>query len=389
MKLIGILIGILTIISGQAKQDGYIIKGELSGAPENEWIFLTNPGQTVYYDSVRLHRGKFEFRGKMDTPELRSITYFKDPAQRIYGWDKIFVLPLYLENSEIRMNIPFSEIPSKLDKRVPESLHIEGSASHDLYVAYTKSVEPFNLKYDELFDRYRQVYYYKKGTEEDVFQCIKDMDATRDEVYRCGVDFIREHADSPVALYVAGKLNVTKYGRAEAQKVAELFPAGVKTGETGQKIEKMLLGKPLYINDLMPDILVWDTDLQAKKLSECVKKGRYTLVELWASWCGPCRADIPHLKETYQRYHDKGFDIVSISIDDDTAKWQKAVSEEQMPWLQACGAEGKSYDKKCMKAYGVSGVPSGFLVGPDGKIVHMSARGGWLNLKLAELFGKN
>ena len=74
------------------------------------------------------------------------------------------------------------------------------------------------------------------------------------------------------------------------------------------------------------------TGLKKVKLSGILRKGHYTLVELWASWCGPCRADIPHLKETYERYHGKGFDMVSISIDDDTDAWLKAVKEEGMAW---------------------------------------------------------
>lgn len=98
----------------------------------------------------------------------------------------------------------------------------------------------------------------------------------------------------------------------------------------GKQFEKTLIGKPLYVNDMMPDFLVLDINLNEKKLSEYVHKGRYTLVELWASWCGPCRYDIPYLKETYKRFHEKGFDIVSVSIDDDMDKWKSAVSREGM-----------------------------------------------------------
>lgn len=376
------MIGLLACGVCQAQRDGFVVKGELRGAPEKEWVFLTDVNQNVFYDSVQLQQGRFEFRGRMETPGLRSITIFKDPGERNYGWKNILVIPVYMENSEIRITAPYSEIPSKADKGTPESLRVAGSAVHDLSAAYKKRVEPFELKYNELFDQYRKAYYYREGTEEDVFRCVRDMDAMRDSIYYCGVDFIRKHGDSPVALYIAGGLNVSRYGKTEAQRAAGLFSAQFR----GEEQVKALLKKPLYINDLMPDVQVLNDDLQTVKLSEYVKKGRYTLVEFWASWCGPCRSDIPHLKETYERYHAKGFDVVSVSIDDDHAKWKKAVEEEKMSWLQACAVGGKGFDKECMRAFGVRGVPSGFLVDPEGKIVHLSARGGWLNLKLSELF---
>ena len=106
MKWIIIIWGLLSLVGCQSKPEGFVIKGEFQGAPENEWVYLTNTGQTVYYDSVQLKKGKFEFKGKVDYPELRSITYFKDPSQRIYGWDKIMELPIYVENSTIRVSLP-------------------------------------------------------------------------------------------------------------------------------------------------------------------------------------------------------------------------------------------------------------------------------------------
>ncbi len=101
----------------------------------------------MYYDSVQLKKGKFEFKGKVDYPELRCITYFKDPSQRIYGWDKIMVLPIYVENSTIQISLPFAELPSKWRReKVPGNLRVEGSDSHDLYAKYKEQVTPFCCK---------------------------------------------------------------------------------------------------------------------------------------------------------------------------------------------------------------------------------------------------
>ena len=370
----------------QSKPKGYVIKGMFEGAPENEWVFLTDLGQKVYYDSVQLKGGQFEFRGKIDHPELRCITFFKNPAQRLYGWSNIMVVPVFVENSTIRITLPFSELPSKAEKSVPENLRVEGSSSHDLYAKYKERVIPFTLKYDSLFEAYRQAYYRKKGTEDDVFRYVREMDAIRDSTFAIGVEFIRQYQASPVALYIAKNLRVRAYSRAKAKQVAGLLPETVKATSEGQQAVKALLEQPLYVGDMLPDFDVLNTDLQTVKLSTFLKKGHYTLVELWASWCGPCRADIPHLKETYQRYHEKGFEMISISIDEDKEAWLKAVKEEEMPWIQVYGANGKSYTKECMKLFGVSGVPSCVLIDKEGNVLSTNARGGWLNEKLKILF---
>ena len=163
MKVFIILAGLLMLGACTGKPEGFVLKGELKGAPDDHWVFLTNTGQTHYYDSTRLKNGRFEFKGKVDGPELRCITYFKDPSQRVFGWDKILNIPVYVENAAIQVTLPFAEMPSKLQKELPAGLQVKGSESHDLYMAYKRRVTPFVLQNDSLFDAYRHVYYYKKA----------------------------------------------------------------------------------------------------------------------------------------------------------------------------------------------------------------------------------
>ena len=218
MKLFIIIAGLLMLGACTGKTEGFVLKGELEGAPDDHWVFLTNTGQTHYYDSTRLKNGRFEFKGKVDSPELRCITYFKDPSQRVFGWDKILNIPVFIENAVIQVTLPFAEMPSKLQKELPAGLQVKGSESHDLYMAYKRRVTPFVLQNDSLFDAYRHVYYYKKGTEEDVFRCVREMDAVRDSIFYTGVGFIRRHISSPVAVYVAKGLNVRAHERRVARE---------------------------------------------------------------------------------------------------------------------------------------------------------------------------
>ncbi len=118
-------------------------------------------------------------------------------------------------------------------------------------------------------------------------------------------------------------------------------------------------------------------------LKDVRSRNKYVLVEFWASWCGPCRAEIPHMKKAYERYHDKGFEIFSFTIDDSRKAWEKASAEEDLPWIDT-GMGSKSEPKKL---YEVSGVPANYLVdAASGKVIARNLRGYKLDEKLEELF---
>ncbi len=115
---------------------------------------------------------------------------------------------------------------------------------------------------------------------------------------------------------------------------------------------------------------------------EICGKNKYVLLEFWASWCGPCRAEIPHMKEAYAKYNNKGFEILSFTIDDDKEAWAAASEEEAIPWLDTgFGDQGEA-----KKLYEVTGVPANYLVdGHTGEVIARNLRGHKLDEKLQEL----
>ena len=139
--------------------------------------------------------------------------------------------------------------------------------------------------------------------------------------------------------------------------------------------KKMIVGKPL------PNVELIDVNGEKKMISDFVTPGRYTLIELWASWCSPCKAEFPFLKRAYEKYNPKGFDIVSISIDTDENDWKKALEEERMPWPQLLDKE-----RVALRACETSAVPTCILVDPTGKIYALEARGGWLDMILQTIY---
>ncbi len=125
-------------------------------------------------------------------------------------------------------------------------------------------------------------------------------------------------------------------------------------------------------------------DVNGKPLSLSALKGKYVLVEFWASWCAPCRAGNPNLVKQYELYKDKGFEIIAVSLDNSKEKWVDAIKADGLPWLHVSDLKG--WNNAVGRLYGVRAVPQSFLLDKDGKVIGNTLRDETLNAKLAELF---
>lgn len=151
----------------------------------------------------------------------------------------------------------------------------------------------------------------------------------------------------------------------------------------GQSLYKMLSAdKITALGAVAPNFTQKDVDGKPVSLSDY--KGKYVLVEFWASWCAPCRAESPNLLKQYAAYKDKGFEILGVSVDSDKAKWLEAIKKDGLTWTQVSDLKGWESDAR--KVYGISGVPANFLISPDGKIMGAHLTGEKLNEKLAKIF---
>lgn len=174
--------------------------------------------------------------------------------------------------------------------------------------------------------------------------------------------------------------------RADVLALADADPAYLKTSY-GQRMANVIEGWRKQMPGVkFTDLEEPDTTGAVRKLGEFVGRGNYVLVDFWASWCGPCRAELPTVKKAYEQYHSKGFDVVGLSFDGDKAAWIGAIDKEKLPWHHLSDLKG--WDSLAGKVYGITSIPATLFVGPDGTIVANGLRGEALLDKLKEIYGE-
>lgn len=341
---------------------GYTITGTVDGAADGDSVFLcVREGRKfVNIDSTAIAGGKFTFKGQQDSVRLVTLAA-KTNDQRGYS------LNLYLENGKIE-----ARLSDFYDK-------VTGTPTNDRYQPYRDAASASQLEMNELRKEIEN-----EGTDQEKRQELISKYMT-----------VAERTDS--LMQVCMKENIgniigvemlkSRYYQMSAEELEELIPqlpaicaqdeAIVRIKEHSAKLSATKVGKKFV------DFAMKTPEGKDIKLSDYVGKGKVVLIDFWASWCGPCRREMPNIVEAYKQYKKKGFEIVGVSLDKDLDSWKKAIKALNITWPQM--SDLQYWNCEGSRLYGVNSIPHTVLIDGEGTIIARGLHGEELLQKLAEV----
>ncbi|WP_066628209.1 TlpA disulfide reductase family protein [Labilibacter marinus] len=358
------LVALMAIIFAACQPTSYTITGTIEGVTEGKAI-LQNivDGRPAPIDTAEIVEGKFTFTGTAAEPELYLIFVAENRTPIVF----------FGENA----NINITADPANM-----QEAEITGSEITDTYLAFVKGV-PGNDRMKQMDLDYQAA--MSRGDQAAMEDMKNEVNELMEEQKAYFLDFIKNNTNSVVGAHMALQA-ISEFSYDEFKDLVGQFETSLGESKYVADLKKALepmakaeeAAKATEIGAIAPDFTLETVDGEKVALSSL--KGNYLLVDFWASWCKPCRAENPNVVKAYGEYASKGFDILSVSLDRDAAAWKKAIGDDGLTWTQVLDADGS-----VANSYGVTGIPFTLLLDKEGKIVAKNLRGPALEEKLAEL----
>ena len=356
---------VISVLFSCGSQAGYVLKGEFKGAGNGRAVLLmSSEGQRVISDTVEMKGGKFVFEGEV--PDAGWATVVVEPE----GKEGVRMM-LALENSRIEMRGDWNNLGMDENEELAVlGMQIIGSKNQDVYEQvegqykavkelpeFTKFAEILEkvLETPEILEDTTFYWEYKKGYDVWIARVKKEQ--------------LKIMAANPSVEMVAYELGYMKENMTleQLEQVFGQFDVKVQQSKWGKAIrESIELRQRIEPGRLAPEFTLARRDSSLVSLADY--RGKVVVLDFWASWCRPCRASFPWVREFYEEYREKGVEIIGVSIDENKASWEKALDEEMLPWPQVIDEIEKGRSR-VGGLYHVLAVPMFVVVDKEGKIV--------------------
>lgn len=357
------ILALAALSTVMAQEVTTLVKGNCTA--DTKWVYYRDwAKRNVKEDSVATKNGTFEINMKADKD---AIMYITAPN----------TLAVYLFNDGTPANVDLTTGTLK-----GSALNTRYGTCQQRTKVYTDKIEPFAEEFRKLASNMTLDQAEREKQSQKLIEQITPIEEQLNKEIR---QIINENKDNLIpAAYITNIVYDCDAAELKALLASSRpyasHPMLAHARQALADIERAnaIIGKPFT------DLEMNDTEGKAHKLSEYCGKGHYVLIDFWASWCGPCRMEMPNVKENYEKYHAKGFDVVGLSFDNKADAWKKAINEMGLNWIHLSDLKG--WRSIAAQTYGIQGIPASLLVNPKGIIVARDLRGEALGKKLAEIF---